>query len=43
MNLEKLCPNLGFTIENNMGNLHKADHILNFYSNFKNLSMNCDN
>ena len=27
MNWEKLCPNLNFTTENNMGNLHKAGQI----------------
>ena len=29
MNWEKLCTNLSFTIENKMGNLHKAGHISN--------------
>ena len=27
MNWEKLCPNLSFTVENKLGNLHKADRI----------------
>ena len=27
MNWETLCPNLSFTAENKMGNLHKAGHI----------------
>ena len=41
-NLWMSCPNLSFTIEIKMGNLHKAGRISNFSSNFKNLSMNCD-
>ena len=36
------CPNVSFTIESKVGNLHKAGYILNFCSNFKNLSMNWD-
>ena len=32
VNWEKLCPNLSFTVENKMGNLHKADHISNLTS-----------
>ena len=38
----KLCSNLNFTVENKMGNLHKAGHLSNFSSNFKNLSVNWD-
>ena len=29
MNWENLCPNLSFTVENKMENLHKAGHISN--------------
>ena len=51
MNWKKLCPNLSFTTENKMGNLHKAAYTSNliwwiiYYisSNFKNLSMNWEN
>ena len=42
VNWEKLCPNLSFTVENKMGNLHNSGHILYFSSDFKNLSMNWD-
>ena len=48
MNLEILCPNLSFTVENKMGNLHKAGFmsyltsLMRYFvsSNFKNLSIN---
>ena len=30
MNLEKLCPNVSFTVENKMENLQKAGQILIF-------------
>ena len=33
MNLESLCINPSFIIENKIGNLHKADHISNFSTN----------
>ena len=36
------CPNLSLTVEYKKGNLYKAGHISNFFSNFKNLSMNWD-
>ena len=47
-NWEKLCLNLSFTVENKMGNFHKAGHISNLTwwmrysisSNLKNLSRN---
>ena len=50
MNWE-LHPNLSFTVENKMGNLHKAGNISNLTqlmrclitSNFNNLSTNWDN
>ena len=42
VNREKLCPNLSFTVENKMENLHKAGHISKVSSNFKNLLINWD-
>ena len=39
-NWKKLCPNLSFTVENKMENLHKTGHISKVSSNFKNFSIN---
>ena len=47
MNWEKLCSNLSFTVENKMGNLHKAGHISNLKKDPANaltpLSLNVNN
>ena len=42
MNSEKLCPNLIFTVKNEIGKLQKVRHISDVSSNFNNLSMKWD-